>query len=284
MSFHHIRVQPLAGSLGAEIHGVDVSKPLSAETFDEVHQAFLEHAVLVFRDQPLSHADQISFGRRFGDLDIHPIAVGMEEYPEMLRVLKPKGERASFGTSWHADNTFFEKPSMASILYGATIPPHGGDTLYASAERAYDALSPTMKELLEGLTAVHSATRAYDPAVTGEAKYRGDAAISYRYSDAIREEHSHPVIRTHPETGRKCIFVNPMFTLRIEGLAEAESEPLLDFLYSHTTRPEFTCRVQWEPRTLLLWDNRCTMHYALDDYPDYDRLMFRVSVSGDRPV
>jgi taurine dioxygenase len=149
---------------------------------------------------------------------------------------------------------------------------------------ARDALSPTMKELLEGLTAVHSATRAYDPAVTGEAKYRGDAAISYRYSEAVNEEHTHPVIRTHPETGRKCIFVNPMFTLRIEGLAASESSALLDFLYRHTTGPQFTCRVHWAPKTLLLWDNRCTQHYALDDYPDYDRLMFRVSVSGDRPV
>jgi len=215
---------------------------------------------------------------------VHPIAVGMEDYPEMLAVRKPAGERACFGTSWHTDNTFFERPSMASILYGVTIPPCGGDTLYASTEKAYEALSPRMREILDGLTAVHSASQAYDPAVTGEAKYRGEAAILYRYSDAVHEEHEHPVIRTHPETGRRGIFVNPMFTLRIVGLTEAEGAPLLDFLYRHTVRPEFTCRIRWEPGTLLLWDNRCTQHYAIDDYAGHERLMYRVSVSGDRPV
>jgi taurine dioxygenase len=284
MSFRHIHVHPISASLGAVVEGVDLAKLANESVFKEVHQAFLDHAVLLFRDQNLSHEDQIAFGRRFGELDIHPIAIGMEDHPEVLRVLKPAGERASFGTSWHTDNTFFERPSMASILYGATIPPYGGDTLYASSEKAYDALSDTMKKMLDGLQAVHSASRAYDPATTGEAKYKGEAAINYKFSEAVHEENTHPVIRTHPETGRKSIFVNPMFTLRIAGLSEAEGAPLLQFLFRHTVRPEFTCRVQWEPGTLLLWDNRCTQHYALDDYPDSDRLMFRVSVAGDRPA
>jgi taurine dioxygenase len=284
MRFQHIQVRPLSGSLGAEVGGIELSKPLEDRVFKEIHGAFLEHAVLAFRGQSLSHEQQIAFGRRFGDLDVHPIAIGMEEHPEIIRVWKPRGERASFGTSWHSDNTFFEWPSKASILYGVTIPPYGGDTLFASMERAYETLSAGMKRILDGLVAVHSAARAYDPSVTGEAKYRGEAAINYRQSDAITREVEHPVVRTHPETGRKSIFVNEMFTQRIVGFSEAESQALLSFLYQHATRPDFTCRLQWQPGTLAIWDNRSTQHYALDDYAEFDRLMYRVSVCGDRPV
>ena len=284
MSFQHIQATPLSGHLGAQIDGVDLSKPVEDRIFEEIHRAFLDHGVLAFRNQRLSHEDQIAFGRRFGELDIHPIAIGMEQYPEIIAVRKPKGERAAFGTSWHSDNTFFQKPSKASILYAVTVPPYGGDTIWASMERAYETLSRKMKEMLAGLVAVHSSSRAYDPAVTGEARYRGEAAINYRYSDAVYEESEHPVIRTHPETGRKGIFVNAMFTQRSVGLSESESEVLLGFLYDHATRPELTCRLRWEPGTLALWDNRCTQHYALDDYAEFERQMYRVSVGGDRPV
>lgn len=277
-----VEVLPLSGHLGAELSGVDLSR-LDDATFAAVHRAFLDHAVLVFRDQQLGREDQIAFARRFGELDVHPIAVGMDDHPEMIEVLKPAGERASFGTSWHTDNTFFEKPSLASILYGVTIPPYGGDTLWASTEKAYETLSPGMKKIVDDLVAVHSARRAYDPAVTGEAKYRGEAAIRYRHSDVVQEEVLHPVVRTHPETGRKGIFVNPMFTLRIAGLSQAEGDAILRFLYDHVTRPEFTCRLRWRPGTLAIWDNRCTQHYALDDYEGFERVMYRVTVQGDRP-
>jgi taurine dioxygenase len=277
-----IAVHPLSGHLGAEVRGADLAK-LDDQSFAELHQAFLDHAVLVFRDQRLEHADQIAFGRRFGELDVHPIAVGMEEHPEIIRVWKPAGERASFGTSWHTDNTFFECPSRASILYGVTVPPYGGDTLWASTEAAYQALSTGMKKIVDDLGAVHSASRAYNPAVTGEAKYGGDAAIQYRHSDVIGEEVEHPVVRTHPETGRKGLFVNPMFTLRIAELAVRESRVILDFLNDHIAKPEFSFRLQWQPGTVAIWDNRCTQHYALDDYAGFDRLMYRVTVQGDRP-
>jgi taurine dioxygenase len=277
-----IEILPLSGHLGAEVHGADLSQVDDA-LFAQIHRAFLDHAVVVFRDQKLSHEDQISLGRRFGELDVHPIAIGMEEHPEIIRVLKPAGERASFGTSWHTDNTFFEKPSMASVLYGVTLPPFGGDTLWASMEKAYEALSPGMKKIVDDLHAVHSASRAYDPAVTGEAKYRGEAAISYRHSDIIDEEVVHPVVRTHPETGRRGIFVNPMFTIRIDGLSQPEGDAILGFLYEHATRPEFTCRLQWKPGTVAIWDNRCTQHYAIDDYEGFERVMYRVTIQGDRP-
>jgi taurine dioxygenase len=277
-----LEVLPLCGTIGAEILGADLSRVDDA-LFSQIHQAFLDHAVIVFRDQKLGHEEQIALARRFGEPDVHPIAIGMDEHPEMIRVLKPAGEPASFGTSWHTDNTFFEKPSMASVLYGATIPPYGGDTLWASMEKAYETLSPEMKKIVDGLSAVHSASRAYDPAVTGEAKYRGEAAINYRHSDIIGEEVVHPVVRTHPETGRRGLFVNPMFTIRIEGLRPGEGDAILRYLYDHATRPEFTCRLRWKPGTVAIWDNRCTQHYAIDDYEGFERVMYRVTVQGDRP-
>ena len=284
MTSSSIEIRPLSGHIGAEIHGVDVGAGLDDAGFEVVHQALLDHQVIVLRDQKLEHADQIAFARRFGPLDVHPIAIGLDAHPEVIRVFKPAGESACFGTGWHTDNTFFAAPSMASVLYGVTIPPFGGDTHWTSMEAAYQALSPTMKAMLEGLVAVHSASRAYDPRTTGEAKYRGEAAINYRYSDEIYEEVEHPVVRTHPETGRRCLFVNPMFTLRIVGLTEHESRALLEMLYAHATRPDFTCRLRWQPGTLAIWDNRNTQHYAMDDYQPFERLMYRVSVSGDEPA
>jgi len=278
-----ITIHPMSGHLGAEVEGVDLSHFVDDGIFEQVHQAFLDHGVIVLRNQELSREGQIDFGRRFGELDVHPIVVGMKEHPEIIELRKPAGERVSFGTSWHSDNSFFAEPSQASILYGVTIPPYGGDTLWASMERAYDALSPGMQKLLEGLDAVHSARRAYDPAVTGAEKYEKKAAINYEYSAAVYEEVEHPVIRTHPETGRKSIYVNATFTDRVVGLSRAESDAILRFLYEHATRPEFTCRLRWEPGTVAIWDNRATQHYALGDYTGFDRLMYRVSVAGNRP-
>lgn len=278
-----IEIRPIASQIGAEIRGVDVGKGLTDEVFTQVHAALLEHRVTVIRDQRLEHTEQIALARQFGELDVHPIAIGMDEYPEMLRVHKPAGEPACFGTSWHTDNTFFERPSGVTLLYGVTIPPVGGDTLYASTEAAWDGLSSTMQSMIRDLRAVHSAGSAYDPATTGTDKYEGKAAINYRYSDAIYEETEHPMVRTHPETGRLGLFVNPMFTQRIVGLSDDESRALLDMLFAHSVRPEFTCRVRWAPGTLTIWDNRCTAHYALDDYHGHERLMFRVTVTGDAP-
>jgi taurine dioxygenase len=284
MTFSKLEVRPLSGALGAEIFAVDLAAPLDDTTFAEVHRAFLTFGVLCFREQRWTPAQQVAFARRFGALDVHPIVRGTDDIPEVVRVLKPAGESASFGVGWHSDNSFFEKPSLGSVLYGVTIPPHGGDTLYASMEKAYAALSEPMQDFLDGLVAVHSASRAYDPKVTGEHKYRGEAPIAYRYdAGAISAEVQHPVIRTHPETGRKSIYVNQMFTQRIVGLADAESRAVLAFLYEHCTRPEFTCRLRWQAGTVAMWDNRCVQHYAIDDYQAFERLMYRVTICGDRP-
>ena len=283
MSYRHFQLSPLTGSLGAEILGADVGKGLSDDVFEELYDAYLKHHVLVIRDQQLDHAQHIALARRFGEPDVHPIAIGMPDHPEIIRVYKPADEPACFGTSWHTDNTFFQRPSAATILYGVTLPPAGGDTLFASTRAAWEALSETMQGILENLRAIHSAARAYDPATTGTEKYDGQAAINYRYTETIYDETTHPVARTHPDTGQKSLFVNPMFTQRIVGLEENESRALLDMLYAHIVRPEFTCRVRWAPSTLTIWDNRCTQHYALDDYHGHERLLYRITVAGEEP-
>ena len=279
-----IDVRPLSGALGAEVLGIDLAQPLDAAVFDAVQRAFLEHGVLVFRDQVLSREAQLGFARRFGSPDVHPIADGMKEFPELIRVSKPAGERAFFGTSWHTDNSFFERPSAITLLYGETIPPVGGDTLFASMERAWAALSEPMRAFLAPLRAVHSAASAYDPRTTGDAKYKGETAITYTFSEAIYDEVEHPVMRTHPETGRVSLYVNPMFTQRIAGLGKHESDAVLAMLHAHAVRPELTCRVRWRPGTVTMWDNRCVQHYAIDDYPDHERVMYRVTIAGSRPV
>jgi taurine dioxygenase len=278
-----IEVRALAGALGAEVDGVDLSKPCDGAVFDHVHQALLDHHVLVFRDQQLTHPEQLDFARRFGTPEVHPIANGLDDHPEVIRVLKPAGENAYFGTSWHTDNSFFENPTATTILYGERVPEVGGDTVFASMESAFAALSAPMQAFLEPLAAIHSAASAYDPKATGDAKYNGEAAISYTFSESIYDEVEHPVVRRHPESGRKSLFVNPMFTQRIVGLEQNESDALLALLYEHSTRPEFTCRVRWQTGTVTIWDNRCVQHYAIDDYADFERIMYRVTVTGDRP-
>jgi len=276
-----VEVRPLPGLLGAELWGLDLRHPDPG--LEAVQRAFLDHHVLVFRDQRWSPEEQLAFARRLGEPEVHPNVEGSADHPELIRVRKPAGEAASFGVGWHADNTFFPRPSMATLLYGKVVPPRGGDTLFADMEAAYRALPPTLQERLRGLHGVHSARRAYDPAVTGEAKYRGGAALRYHWSEAIRSEVRHPVVRTHPQTGRPCLFVNPMFTLRIHELDEGEGHALLQQLFAHASQPRFTVRVHWEPGTVVLWDNRCVWHQALDDCREFERLMFRVTLAGDVP-
>jgi taurine dioxygenase len=279
-----IEVRPLSGALGAELSGVDLAAAPSDDVVAEMRAALLRHGVICLRDQKLSREAQLAFARRLGEPEVHPIANGMSEHPEIIRVLKPAGESAYFGTSWHTDNSFFEKPSALTFLYGEKVPPHGGDTLFASMERALETLSEPMRRFLLPLRAIHSASDAYDPRTTGEAKYRGETAITYTYSDSIYDEVEHPVVRTHPETGRQSLYVNPMFTQRIVGLEAHESAALLSMLYAHATRPEFTCRLHWQPGMVAIWDNRAVQHYAIDDYEDFERVMYRVTIQGTRPA
>lgn len=279
-----IAVRRLSGALGAELSGVDLWKPLADEDVAAIRRAILDHGVVYLRGQKLSHDDHLALARALGTPDVHPIANGMAEHPEIIRVSKPAGEAAYFGTSWHTDNSFFEKPSAMTILYAERVPPVGGDTLFASMELAWSTLSEPVRRMLEPLRAVHSAARAYDPRVTGDAKYKGETAITYTLSERVYESHEHPVMRTHPETGRRSLYVNPMFTERIVGLSPVESDAILAMLHAHATRPELTCRVSWEPGQVTIWDNRSVQHYAVDDYRDHERLLYRVTLEGTRPA
>jgi taurine dioxygenase len=286
MSNRIIEVSPIAGALGAEIGGVDLAD-LDDATFCEIREAFHDHLVIFFRDQTLTPAQHMAFARRFGELDIHPFAAGLDGYPEVLPIIKEPSDRAAnFGGTWHSDVTFYEKPALGSILYALEVPTAGGDTMFANMYAAYEALSDGLKNTLDGMIAIHSASRVYGTGNSRAANRQKDGGKSMQIRTGFDAEATveHPVVRTHPETGRKGLFVNRNFTLRFKDWTDEESAPLLNYLYDHCVRPEFTCRFRWQPRSIAFWDNRCTQHYALNDYHGQRREMHRVTVVGDRPA
>ena len=273
--YRHIEVHPLAGALGAQVSGADLAD-LDDATFAEIHAAWLAHEVLFFRDQDLTPDQHKAFGRRFGTLQVHPFLHSRadEGHPEIV-VLESDEARPVVAAGWHTDVTFAEQPPKASILRGVEVPAWGGDTMWASCRAAYDALSSKMQRLLSELTAIHDTSKTFSRS----------AYPSKSHPDADKiPTAEHPVVRTHPETGKKALFVNPAFTLRIRGLRPGESHALLHFLYEHITTPEFTCRFHWEKNSLAIWDNRCTQHRVVADNLKAKRRMERVTVDGDRPV
>ena len=273
-------VRPIAGVIGAEIVGLDLSGPISKETIAELRAAFVDHHVLVFRDQDLTAEQQIEFGRRFGELDTHPFVEGNAEHPEIVDIVTEPDDAFNFGGGWHTDVTFLDEPDLGSILYAVDLPPVGGDTMFASQRAAHASLSSTMQSLLDGLVAEHSAHRQYG---AGGQSTRSKAIATKNANIASRRV-EHPVVRTHPETGAKSLYVNRAFTTRIVGLHRAESDALLEFLFQHVVSERFTCRVHWEPGTVVMWDNRSVQHYALHDYAGHARRMRRITVKGDRPI
>jgi len=274
MSDDGIQVRPIAGALGAEVSGVDLREPLSDATFKEIETAWLEHQVLFFRDQPLTQEQHNAFAKRFGEIFTHPVLQPLkgDGKPEIF-VLESSPERPFVADAWHTDVTFEPEPPMASILRAVKVPDAGGDTMWASMYAAYDALSDKMKEILGGLSAMH------DPGF-----FRQIARKQGNLEFAEREQVCHPVIRTHPVTGRKCLFVNQTFTHHIVELSRPESDALLGFLYRHVDRPEFSCRFRWTQDALAIWDNRCTQHRVVSDALRSHRLMERLTIRGDRPV
>jgi taurine dioxygenase len=286
MAFRRIQVAPLAGALGAEIFGVDLARDPDEETFAEIHEAFLEHLVIFFRDQVLTPEQQIAFARRFGPPIVDPFIKAPADRPELMVLVKDIHETVAFGNVWHSDSTFMERPPLASFLYSREVPDVGGDTLFANQYLAYESLSAGLRALLDGLRAVHGAA-SYNQAIAA-GRYGPERSMKLRGDEVMRAamaaEVEHPVVRTHPETGRKALYVNVAYTLRFVGMAEAESRPLLEFLYAHAVRPEFTCRFRWTPNALACWDNRCVQHYPINDYPGQRRVMQRVVAEGDRPV
>ncbi len=273
-----LHVERIAGALGAEVSGVDLAAPLGSETVRKIRAALHEHLVLFFRDQPLTPDRFLAFANAVGTPVEYPFVMGLDGYPEIIEVKKLEHERTNFGGIWHTDTAYLPCPPMGSMLLAREVPPFGGDTEFANQYLAYEALSEGMKALLAGLRAVNSSAKA-DVTRTREDRMREDARADAR-GEYVAE---HPVVRTHPETGRKALYVNVAHTVRFAGMTEAESAPLLDFLFAHQVRPEFTCRFRWQVGSLAWWDNRCTLHNPLNDYHGYRRVMHRITLQGDAP-
>jgi len=280
IGFKTLSARKMTGAMGAEISGVDLSSKLSAEQFDDIRMALFTFGAIGFRNQKLSFEDHYNFANRFGSLEVHPIVNGMPDFPEIIKMHKPAGTAASFGVGWHTDNSFFEKPSLGSIVYADVIPPEGGDTLFANQQMAYEQLSEGMKNMLDGLTAIHTAKDAYTSPTALE-KYDGDGPITYKHANIIGESVEHPVIIKHPVTGKKALYVNDMFTSHFKGWSKEESRPLITQLCKHAVREDFQCRFRWEKNSVAMWDNRIVQHAALNDYEQYERLLYRITVNGD---
>jgi taurine dioxygenase len=272
-----MKVKRIAGALGAEISGVDL-RSLAVEEVAQIRAAWLEHLVVFFRDQPLSPPDYMAFARHIGTPIEYPLVKGIPRFPEITEVKKLEDEKVNFGGVWHSDTAYLEVPPMASMLLAREVPPHGGDTLFANMYLAYQALSDGMKRLLDPLVAVNSSAKA-DVTRTREDRLKTDAREGAK-SELVAE---HPVVRTHPETGRKALYVNFAHTVRFRDMTEDESAPVLDYLFQHQIRPEFTCRFSWRVGSLALWDNRCAQHNPVNDYHGYRRVMHRITLLGERP-
>jgi taurine dioxygenase len=276
-----VDVRPIAGALGAEILGVNIADDLDAPTIAEIRDALNQYCVVFFRDQELDAERHKAFARRFGDIFIHPNYQGVGDDDEVVMVRREPGDPHIVGEEWHADTTMVAAPPMGAILYAIEVPPYGGDTCFANQYLAYETLSDGMKRMLAGLRAVHTDRKVAGPKA-GRNAYR---STKVREDDAWRETAStHPVVRTHPETGKRLLFVNHSYTIGFEGMTEAEGRPLLDYLLEHGHRPEFTCRFRWEAGSVAFWDNRSVKHLAVNDAGPYRRLMRRVQIAGDAVV
>ncbi len=270
-------IKPVAGALGAEIHGMDLSQELSKENSLRIRKLLNEYEVIFFRDQDISSARQKALALSFGPLQTHPAYSTVEGFEE-ITILESTPEKPTMIEAWHTDMTFREHPPMGTVLKAVTIPPRGGDTLWSSMTAAYNGLSFHMQRFLEDLTAVHDFSYGFKESLA-------EPGGKERLADAVAANPPvrHPVIRTHPETGKKVIFVNSLFTTHIEDLRPAESDAILQLLYRHVTTPEYTCRFQWQPHSIAIWDNRSTQHKPINDYFPAHRRLERITIDGDRP-
>jgi len=267
-----------AGNIGAEILGIDLSQDLPDETVAALRKAWLEHLVLFFRDQELPPDRFLAFARRFGESQPYPFVKGIEGFPDIITVAKLENETVNFGGVWHSDTTYLERPPMASMLVAREIPPQGGDTIFANQYAAYEALSPGLRQTLDGLVGVSNSAKA-DVTRTREDRLKSDGTAKARENLIAK----HPVVRTQPETGRKALFVSTAHTTHFDGWTEEESRPLLEFLHAHQVKPEFCCRFTWRVGSVAFWDNRSAMHYPVNDYHGHRRIMHRITLAGDIP-
>ena len=275
-NYRHIEVRPLAGALGAEVLGVDMADDLKDEVVAEVRQAFLDHLVIFLRDQSVTPQQQVAFARRFGDPMEYPNLPGLPEEPLITPVVKLEHERNNFGGMWHSDTTYLPEPPMGTMLLALEVPPQGGDTMFANQYLAYETLSDGLREVLDGLVGINSSAKA-EVSKTAEDRLK-EAGVERKALTA-----KHPLVRTHPETGRKALYTSDAHTVAIEGWTEKESLALLRFLWEHQVKPEFTCRFRWQPGSLAFWDNRAALHNPINDYHGYRRVLHRVTLAGDKP-
>jgi taurine dioxygenase len=278
MADYSLQIRPIAGALGAEIAGIDLAADLDDGMVAAIRRAWLDQLVIFFRGQELPPERLLAFARCFGEVVEYPFITGIAGFPLITPVVKLEHERVNFGGLWHTDTAYLEHPPMGTMLVAREVPPHGGDTLFANMYLAYETLSPGMRQLLDGLVAVNSSAKA-DVTKTREDRIR-DGARPDAQPEYIAD---HPVVRTHPETGRRALYVNGGHTVRFKDMSEAESAPLLQYLFAHQQRPEFTCRFRWEKGSLAFWDNRCAQHNPINDYQGFRRVMHRVTLAGDRP-
>ncbi len=276
-AFETFEARPASAALGAEIRGLDLSQDLSDAQLAELRRALAHFGVIFFRDQDLTPERHIAFAERWGPINVNRFFRPVAGYPMIAEVVKEPHQATNIGGDWHTDHSYDRVPALGSILYAREVPAVGGDTLYASMYLAYETLSDGLKATLEGLRAHHSSRHAF-----GAGAYEGDIDTEGRTGnpELAVQDASHPVVIRHPESGRKALYVNPGFTLAFEGWSEAESKPLLEYLYAHATRPEFLCRFRWEVGSLAMWDNRATWHYALNDYRGQRRLLHRITIDG----
>ncbi len=274
-----LEVRPLSRAVGAEILGINLLNPVSDAQIAEIRKIWLQHSVVFFREQPLEPGAFQAFAKRFGEIIEYPFVKGLPDFPLIVPVLKLPHETHNFGGVWHTDTTYLQEPPMATMLIARELPPVGGDTLFASNYAAFEGLSPALQDTLRTLKGVNSSAKA---AVTHSREDRvADSATDKGRSELNSE---HPVVRTHPETGREALYVNPGHTLRFAGWSEEESAPLLNYLFEQQVKPEYTCRFVWRPGSIALWDNRCVLHNPINDYHGYKRLLHRITLKGDKPA
>lgn len=277
MADESVEVRKLTGGCGAELLGVDLNR-LSNSQWSEIQRAFADHGVIFFRDQHMTPEQHIAFARRWAPIDVNRFFTPVEGHPEIAEVRKEPQQKTNIGGGWHADHSYDKAPAMGSILLARELPDEGGDTLFANMYLAYETLSPGLQRTLEGMNAVHGSAHIFG--ARGYHENQPESAGRFRNAHLVGDDVVHPVVIRHPLSGRKALYVNPGFTLRFEGWSAEDSRPLLDHLFRHATRPEFTCRFRWREGSIAFWDNRATWHYAANDYHGERRLMHRITVSG----
>tara|TARA_B100001989_G_C24495603_1_gene441991 strand:+ start:204 stop:1064 length:861 start_codon:yes stop_codon:yes gene_type:complete len=278
-----IKVLPLTGALGAEIVGLNIANGLKKNERQRIKKAFLDYKVIFFRDQDLSPEKLLDFAKIFGTPGIYPLLNHINGYPEVIELLTNKMDKSNFGSNWHSDTTFMPEPFLGTCLYALETPPHGGDTVFSNMSLAYELLSDGMKKTLNGLSALNSSAQKRLGGREKKMQALSGMKDAYKERENTVIETVHPVVRTHPETGEKALYVNRSHTERFDGMTEQESEPLLEYLFNHSIRSEFLCRFRWKPGSVAVWDNRCTLHQAVGDYKGFRRRMLRVTLDGDKP-